>query len=214
MKFWQDTDAEPESPQLVFRDPSPITGEFRSEAWLGGYVASVTDDTSLHLVFDDVRFRSVSGWVDGDFNVNQELDVADLNALQKVVRAVPASETDVRFYDLTTDERVDQDDIATWVHSLANTYFGDANLDGEFNSSDLISVLAAGTYETDVDAGWASGDFDGSGRFDTGDLILALADGGYERGPRAAVGVVPEPCGLLLLALGIFGLAVKRRSGC
>ena len=59
-----------------------------------------------------------------------------------------------------------------------------------------------------------TGDFDGSGRFDSGDLVLALTDGGYQRGPRAAVGVVPEPWGLLLLTLGIFGLGVKRRSGC
>ena len=48
-----------------------------------------------------------------------------------------------------------------------NTYFGDANLDGEFNSSDLVISLAAGTYEQDVDAGWLSGDFDGTGRFDS-----------------------------------------------
>jgi hypothetical protein len=41
----------------------------------------------------------------------------------------------------------------------------------------LIDALAAGTYEVDVVAGWASGDFDGSGRFDSSDLIEALADG-------------------------------------
>ena len=88
-------------------------------------------------------------------------------------------------------------------------------LHGEFNSGDLITALAAGTYEKDVEAGWASGDFDGSGRFDTGDLIFALADGGYEQGLRAAaVSAVPEPSCSVLLAIGAISLCRlrKRRS--
>ena len=38
---------------------------------------------------------------------------------------------------------------------ISHTYFGDADLDREFDSSDLISALAAGTYESNVNAGWA-----------------------------------------------------------
>ena len=35
-----------------------------------------------------------------------------------------------------------------------NTYYGDANLDGEFNSSDLVAVFAEGLYETGQPGGW------------------------------------------------------------
>jgi hypothetical protein len=91
---------------------------------------------------------------------------------------------------------------------------GDADLNGEFNSSDLVSVLASGTYEADVPATWSTGDFDGDGRANSGDLVAALADGGYEAGPRTAVAAVPEPTTLSLMLLA--GLSVvslcRRRS--
>jgi hypothetical protein len=89
------------------------------------------------------------------------------------------------------------------------TSFGDANLDGAFDSGDLVSALASGTFETDVDAGWAAGDFDGSGRFDTGDLNFALSDGGYEVGTQAAS--VREPS-ILSVLIGLIATAVVSRS--
>jgi hypothetical protein len=79
------------------------------------------------------------------------------------------------------------------IHTILNTYYGDANLDHEFASSDLVNVLASGSYEADVDAGWSTGDFNGDGRSASSDLVEALADGGYEAGPRVAVAIVPEP---------------------
>ena len=97
------------------------------------------------------------------------------------------------------------------VADLYNTWIGDANLDGEFNSGDLVAVLSSGTYEADVDAVWSSGDFDGSGRTDSGDLVAALADGGDEAGPRAAVNAVPEPRSRLLCVLGILPLWMGNR---
>ena len=98
-----------------------------------------------------------------------------------------------------------------YVHNVLGTWIGDSNLDGEFNSSDLVTAIAAGTYEMDIDAGWASGDFNGSGRFDTSDLVFALADGGYEAGPRAAVSAVPEPASLAMFLAGLLGLTFRRR---
>ncbi len=60
------------------------------------------------------------------------------------------------------------------------TYFGDANLDGRFNSRDLVAVFEAGKYEQDVLATWSEGDWNADARFGTGDLVAAFGDGGYE----------------------------------
>jgi hypothetical protein len=81
------------------------------------------------------------------------------------------------------------------------TFIGDANLDGEFNSGDLVEIFTVGTYETGQRAGWAEGDWNGDGVFGSGDLVFAFQDGGYEQGPRASVLSVPEPSAALLLAL-------------
>lgn len=142
----------------------------------------------------------------GDFNGNGQLDAGDIDLLHAEIRA---GTNDLAF-DVTGDGSVDQNDRNFWVVDLANTYFGDANFDGEFNSSDLVDVLRVGEYEDGIDnnSNWAEGDWDGNGDFDSGDFLIAFQFGGYEQGPRAAVASVPEPSsGLLLLS----GCAVLRR---
>jgi hypothetical protein len=133
--------------------------------------------------------------VPGDFDSDQLLTANDIDLLSAEVRAG----TNSAAFDVTGDNLVNEADRTEWVNVLKATYFGDANLDLEFNSSDLVAVLAAGTYEADVDATWATGDFDGNGRTNSSDLVAALAGGGYELGPRAAVSAVPEPSGGMLL---------------
>ncbi len=58
---------------------------------------------------------------------------------------------------------------------------GDSNLDGVFNSTDLISVLISGEYEDDIplNSNWTEGDWDGSGDFNTRDFVFALEAGKY-----------------------------------
>jgi Ca2+-binding RTX toxin-like protein len=62
------------------------------------------------------------------------------------------------------------------------TYFGDANLDGQFDTGDLVQVFKANEFEDDIDGNstWAEGDFNADGDFDADDLILALQFGMYE----------------------------------
>jgi hypothetical protein len=131
----------------------------------------------------------------GDFNGNGILDAGDIDDLT----GQSAGGTNPAAYDLNSDALVNDVDVGVWVNDLFNSWIGDANLDGEFNSSDLVSVLASGTYEADVDSVWSTGDFNGDGRTNSSDLVAALAGGGYEAGPRAAVAAVPEPSSLVLL---------------
>jgi hypothetical protein len=144
----------------------------------------------------------------GDFNENGSFDAADLDDLtrQSASRGNPSR------YDLTGDALVNNADVNHWATKLLKTWIGDANLDGEFNSGDLVQVLAAGTYEADIASVWSTGDFNGDGRTNSSDLVAALADGGYEVGPRPAVANVPEPCGAVLIVAGILVSVVGRRS--
>ena len=147
--------------------------------------------------------------VPGDFNGNGLLDTEDINLLTGEVIAgnhPPA-------YDLNNDSLVDQADRDVWVEDLKHTWFGDANLDLEFNSGDMVQVFVRGKYETGEDAGWDDGDWNGDGTFGSSDMVTAFVKGGYEQGERPAVAAVPEPSAFILLALGLLGfLAFGRRD--
>jgi hypothetical protein len=88
---------------------------------------------------------------------------------------------------------------------------GDANIDGIFNSTDLIDVLANGEYEDSIvgNSTWSEGDWTADNEFDSSDLIEALATGQYEPGAGAAA--VPEPGGAVLALAAVALLSRRRR---
>jgi hypothetical protein len=148
----------------------------------------------------------------GDLDGNGLLTAIDVDWLSAEVR----SGAHLAAFDLNGDGQVDDADRTVWVEQLKHTYLGDANLDGRFDSSDLVQALAAGEYEDSVAGNslWATGDWTGDLEFDTGDLIAAMQAGGYDLGPRPAVAAVPEPATMLLWC-GAISLAVwkkRRRS--
>ena len=149
----------------------------------------------------------VATGIKGDFNGDQVLDADDVDELTSRLG------TAVTQFDMNGDEIVDQVDRQSWVLDLARSWFGDANLDGEFNSGDLVAVFQAGQYEDTVmdNSGWASGDWDGDGDFTSGDLVVAFQHGGYEQGPRSEMNAVPEPPAFVILMAGLIGFAGASR---
>ena len=142
----------------------------------------------------------------GDLNRNHVLDVNDINVLTSEILIGDSRES--RF-DLNQDGEVTQEDRSYLITTLNNSYLGDSNLDGEFNSRDFVTVFEAGRYETGEAAGWAEGDWNGDFEFGSSDLVVAFADGGYEQGPR--VNAVPEPSSAVLFVIGLLAL-VRRRN--
>ena len=126
----------------------------------------------------------------GDFDADDVLGPLDIDSLSRAVRSGSTS----AFFDIDFDGQVSESDRGFWVHEILNTFFGDANLDGEFNSNDFVDVFQFGIYEDDIsnNAGWDSGDWDGDGEFSSSDFVFAFTDGGYEQGPRPQT-PVPEP---------------------
>ena len=100
----------------------------------------------------------VGGGLLGDYNANGELDVRGLGSAGGAI----AGGENPPEYDLNGDGVVDYDgDRVMWVKELKKTWIGDADLNGEFNSGDIVEVFVAGKYETGEEATWDEGDWDG-----------------------------------------------------
>jgi hypothetical protein len=115
---------------------------------------------------------------------------------------------DARF-DLDDNGQVDVSDHRIWVRKIQPTWIGDANLDGDFDTSDLVSVFQASEYEDAVNnnSTWAEGDWNADGDFSSADIVVAFVDGGYEQGPRNTANAVPEPSTSMLRIICLIGIA-------
>jgi hypothetical protein len=137
----------------------------------------------------------------------------EIDALSEAVR----SGNDDGFFDLDQDGVVDTEDRRVWIEVVNDTYFGDSNLDGQFDSSDFVHVFQAGLYETNQDANWSTGDWDGDARFSSADFVVAFQSGAYEKGFRLEQPpAVPEPSPILSTLLAgsiILGRRCRLKSG-
>ena len=204
IKAWKVGEAEPSEPQWTYEDHSSLPrGRLGVMTW--HWAVQQTPPGIVDVTYDDICYTPP---LPGDFNADGVLDIRDINSLSDEVRR---GNHRPRF-NLNDDTWVDQTDLDIWVHDLKNTWFGDANLDGEFNSSDMTQIFDKGKYETEEDADWAEGDWNGDDIFDSGDVVTAFVDGGYEKGPPTDAATVPEPASVLLLVTGLIAVAVCRRQ--
>ncbi len=155
-------------------------------------------------LFHEVVVADSPMGVGGDFDLNDELDLADLNALSQ---AIQSGGNDPR-YNLTNDEAVDVADLDVWVRKLKHTHYGDANLDGSVDFGDFVTLSS--NFGTDGD--WSQGDFDVDGTVAFPDFTLLSSNFGQTSSRTQAV---PEPStGFSIgMAVVIAGwLRPKRRS--
>ena len=79
------------------------------------------------------------------------------------------------------DDALTDQDLEFLLGSILRTSLGDVNLDGRFNSADLVIVFRAGEYEDQrsQNSTWSRGDWNCDGEFNTADLVAAWTAGRY-----------------------------------
>lgn len=151
-----------------------------------------------------------------DLTGDGTINVTDLERLQKGIREFwPAPSLNLDGNGVT-----DSADITTWLTRVALAQGltqafarGDANLDGQFDSADLVRVFQPGEYEdaTTGNSGWSEGDWNGDGDFGTPDLLLAFQEGRYASNTFATT--VPEPtASASLVAILLWACRRSRRA--
>ncbi len=181
----------------------------------GGYRLDISDlrPGSYQIVISDPDPVYWSGPIEiSATDQNIAIDVTDpqhsIDSLSRVLREGRTWS----LFDLNDDGRFTRDDRNHLIREVFRTYLGDSNLDGLFDSSDLVDVFQANEYEDDLEGNsvWATGDWTGDADFGSGDLVAAFQEGGYEQGPRRVL--VPEPSGLGAFALAVLAIAVRSRK--
>ncbi len=126
---------------------------------------------------NQIQDREPGDSLPGDFNDDARYDDVDIGLFcQQLQQPNPSSE-----FDLTNDQRVDLLDFNTLILAYFGSTFGDANLDGLFDSNDLISIFQFGEYEDSQEdnSNWSRGDWNCDGDFNSSDLVVAFAQGDY-----------------------------------
>lgn len=147
---------------------------------------------------DNATLTLVEG-VLGDYSGDLRISMLDLDVLNNAIHLG----SDGRQFDLNHDGVVDEEDREFWVSEIGNTYIGDSNFDGEFNSADFVQVFVAGEYNDGelLNSTWVTGDWNGDFEFDSSDFVLAFQAWRYEQGPRLTT--VPEPSPPVILSVAL-----------
>ena len=108
----------------------------------------------------------------GDMDSDGDVDADDIDLLGANLGLAPHPK-----FDLDADGDADADDLTVLVESVLATRFGDVNLDGTVDATDLL-LLANNFGQT---GGWADGDLNCDGMVTATDLALMQNDYGFQR---------------------------------
>lgn len=154
----------------------------------------------------------------GDFDIDGDRDPTDIDLLFAAQQGpVPPANA---IFDVNFDQNVDStpnsadSDADIWVRQLMHTEYGDTNLDGAVNFTDLLVVAQHYNHPT---GGWASGNVDGSPGINFGDLLMiaqnynfgtldqdvSTLDATFVADWTLAQSTIPEPT-----ALGVMSIAL------
>ncbi|MCA9195915.1 MAG: trypsin-like serine protease [Planctomycetales bacterium] len=173
----------------VFNDQNELLHSIPSAEGLAEWTVSTEPGQVVYIrVFADVgttipgyefsiRYQDL-GFEPGDVNQDGAVNVADVDEL---CNAMQSNKPALQF-DLNQDAVVDQLDLDyLLIDVLQSGGVGDVNLDGVFNSGDLVAVFSLGEYEDGIasNSKWSSGDWNCDGEFDSSDFVIAFQDGSY-----------------------------------
>jgi len=174
---------------LVYRiDPSTgaVLGSFAlggvtgSVVGLGGDMSNLSGPVNYAIslgpseVVDGRDFANLAPAVAGDFNGDGLVDSLDIDLLY-------AHQGNAAF-DLDGDGDADEDDMDVLIHDILNTEYGDINLDGLVDGTDL-AILKTNFASQGV--GWSGGDLNGSGLVDVTDLSILAKYFGFNASAAA-----------------------------
>lgn len=173
-------------------DETQVSVEYRNDSRNWNHVeyfpaVSATGVDFFNTDHNDVLDALALTALAGDFDASGDHNARDIDSLSAAIRFdIVFSQNgglfDVAHFDLNGSGIVDGDDRDVWITGLAGTTYGDANLDGKFDSADIVAVFIINQYEDNVagNSGWAAGDWNGDGDFTTADLVAAFQTGQYE----------------------------------
>lgn len=164
------------APGAAFDDLAP------GQTVLDQFVYELLDDggqTDTATVTVSITGRSTG--LPGDFDQSGSVDANDIDLLCTGVRG-----SFDELFDLDDNGIVDLRDLDFLVENILGTTAGDADLDGVFNSTDLINIFITAEYDDALigNSRWATGDWNCDGEFNSSDLIRAFAAGGYSLAAR------------------------------
>lgn len=112
------------------------------------------------------------------FDANDDGQISPADAIRVINRLNELSM--IRTDPVQVDEDA-SDEAAANLFSQVRDLIGDSNLDGRFDSADLVQVFQAAEYEdaTEDNSTWAEGDWDGDRDFTTSDFVAAFQAGSY-----------------------------------
>ncbi len=112
----------------------------------------------------------------GDVNGDSLINASGIDLLFAATMDEDAS---LPLFDLTGDGSVTDDDVTHLVTEVLHTTFGDANLDGKVEFSDIL--ILANHFGTSG-SGWSNGDFDGDEDVDFADFLVLAQHFGFGGG--------------------------------